>query len=109
MPEVDITELDARAVRATVALVNQITPADLDRPTPCGPWNLGELLAHMIAQHHGFAASAHGGAADLADWQPAPPAADPVRLDHGGLHSQLSGADRGDITARAGADYDCVI
>jgi uncharacterized protein (TIGR03086 family) len=79
MPEVDITELDARAVRATVALVNQITPADLDRPTPCGPWNLGELLAHMIAQHHGFAASAHGGAADLADWQPAPPAADPVK------------------------------
>jgi hypothetical protein len=37
------------------------------------------------------------------------PATDPVRLDHGGLHSQLRGPDGGDITARAGADHDCVI
>ncbi|MGH3158810.1 MAG: TIGR03086 family metal-binding protein [Streptosporangiaceae bacterium] len=79
MPEEEITELDARAVRATIPLVNQVTAADLGRPTPCGNWNLGELIAHMTAQHHGFAASAHGGATGLADWQPGPPAADPVK------------------------------
>jgi uncharacterized protein (TIGR03086 family) len=79
MTREDVTELDARAVQATVALVNQVTPADLGRPTPCAAWNLGQLLAHMTAQHHGFAASARGGATDLADWQPAPPPADPVQ------------------------------
>ena len=74
-----VTELDARAVRASVGLVSQVTPADLSLPTPCGPWTLGELLAHMIAQHHGFAASARGGGTDLAGWQPGPPPADPAR------------------------------
>ena len=79
MPQEPVTDLDARAVRASVDLVSRVTQADLARPTPCGPWNLGDLLAHMIAQHHGFAASAHGGAADLADWQPGPPPADPAK------------------------------
>jgi uncharacterized protein (TIGR03086 family) len=79
MNQAEVTELDARAVRATVALVNQVTDAELGLPTPCGDWNLGQLLAHMTAQHHGFAASARGGAQDLADWQPGPPAADPVK------------------------------
>jgi uncharacterized protein (TIGR03086 family) len=67
----DLPELDARAVRVSLALVSQVTDDDdLGKPTPCGPWTLGELIAHMTAQHHGFAASARGGAADLADWQP---------------------------------------
>jgi uncharacterized protein (TIGR03086 family) len=79
MPPESVSELDARAVRASVDLVSRVTPADLSRPTPCRDWNLGELLAHMIAQHHGFAASAHGGAADLADWQPGPPPGDPAK------------------------------
>jgi uncharacterized protein (TIGR03086 family) len=79
MPSEPVTELDARAVRASVDLVSRVTPADLARLTPCGAWNLGELLAHMIAQHHGFAASARGGAADLADWQPGPPPTDPAK------------------------------
>jgi uncharacterized protein (TIGR03086 family) len=79
MPSEPVNELDARAVSATVDLVSQVTAEDLARPTPCGPWNLGELLAHMIVQHRGFAASARGGAQDLADWQPGPPPADPAK------------------------------
>jgi uncharacterized protein (TIGR03086 family) len=79
MPAPTVNELDALAVRASVALVSQVTAEDLARPTPCGDWNLGELLAHMIAQHHGFAASARGGAQDLAGWQPGPPPADPAK------------------------------
>jgi Mycothiol maleylpyruvate isomerase N-terminal domain len=59
-----IVSLDARAVRATMGVVSQVAPADLGRPTPCGDWTLGELLSHMIAQHHGFAAAAADGVLD---------------------------------------------
>ena len=75
----DIVALDARVVRATVDVVSQAGPADLARPTPCADWTLGELLAHMTAQHDGWAAAAAGDGGDLSRWQPGPPAADPVR------------------------------
>jgi uncharacterized protein (TIGR03086 family) len=52
--------LDADAVRASVDLVDQVTPADLARPTPCAGWTLYGLLAHMTTQHYGFAAAAAG-------------------------------------------------
>ncbi len=52
--------LDARAVRASVRVVLQASAADLARPTPCADWTLAELLAHMTAQHNGFAAAAAG-------------------------------------------------
>jgi len=73
-----IVSLDARAVRASVAVVAEAGPADLERPTPCGDWTLGQLLAHMAGQHDGFAAAADGRGADLAVWRPRPPGADPV-------------------------------
>lgn len=73
-----IVELDRRAVQATVEVVSQVTAADLDRPTPCPDWVLGELLAHMAAQHYGFAAAAEGGGGDLAVWQVRPLGTDPV-------------------------------
>ena len=66
----DIVDLDARAARGTVGLVARIGPADLTRPTPCDEWTLAELLAHMTAQHDGFAAAAAGNGGDLARWQP---------------------------------------
>src|SRR5580700_3406614 len=53
----DIVGLDARAVRASVQIVSQASVADLARPTPCPDWTLAELLAHMTAQHNGFAAA----------------------------------------------------
>ena len=73
----DIVALDAEAVRASVDLVAQTTVADLARPTPCAGWALRDLLTHMVAQHHGFAAAAIGDG-DLARWQPRPLGADPV-------------------------------
>ena len=36
-------------------------------------------------------------------------AADRVLLDHGGLHPELGGADRGDVAAGSGADDDAVV
>ena len=51
---------------------------DLGNRTPCGDWKLADLLAHMVGQHHGFAAAARDGDApveayaprsfDLANW-----------------------------------------
>jgi uncharacterized protein (TIGR03086 family) len=73
-----IVSLDARAVQASVTVVSTAGPADLARPTPCGDWTLGQLLAHMAVQHDGFAAAATGNGADLSVWRAQPPAADPV-------------------------------
>ena len=78
MPADDIVGLDARAVRASVQVVSQASTADLARPTPCAEWALAELLAHMTAEHHGFAAAAAGDGADLVHWQTGAPVADPI-------------------------------
>ena len=74
----DIVGLDARAIRASVQVVSQVSATDLARPTPCPDWTLAELLAHMTAQHNGFAAAAAGDGADLVHWQTGAPVADPV-------------------------------
>ena len=74
---IDIVTLDAQAVRASVDLVAQMTAQDLARPTPCADWTLHDLLRHMIAQHHGFAAAADGDG-DLAQWRIRPLGGDPV-------------------------------
>ena len=74
----EIVILDARAVRASVRVVSQASVADLARPTPCADWRLAELLAHMTAQHNGFAAAAAGDGGNLVHWQTGAPVADPV-------------------------------
>ncbi|GLW07040.1 TIGR03086 family protein [Microtetraspora sp. NBRC 13810] len=74
----DIRELDRRAVLASAAVVMKATAADLGRPTPCADWTLGDLLAHMTAQHNGFAAAARGEGADLAVWRVSSPGDDAV-------------------------------
>ncbi|MEV6860529.1 TIGR03086 family metal-binding protein [Streptosporangium subroseum] len=68
----DVRELDRRAVRASVDMVAKVAIEDLGRPTPCAGWTLADLLAHMTAQHHGFAAAAEGSGADLAVWRAEP-------------------------------------
>lgn len=78
MQTIDLRPADERAVRTSVTVVAQATRDDLGRPTPCPAWTLGDLLAHMTAQHHGFAAAARGHGADLAAWRPRPPGDDPV-------------------------------
>ena len=56
----DFRPFHRTAVLASVDLFSAVTPDDLRRPTPCAGWNLLDLLAHMTAQHHGFAAAARG-------------------------------------------------
>jgi uncharacterized protein (TIGR03086 family) len=69
--------LNERAVHASAGLVAQAAAADLERPTPCTGWTLRDLLAHMTAQHYGFAA-ASAGDGDLEHWRMRPPGDDPV-------------------------------
>jgi uncharacterized protein (TIGR03086 family) len=75
---IDVVEMDARAVRASVDVVSLITAEDLHRPTPCAEWTLADLLAHMTAQHHGFAAAAGGNGGDPQVWRTRPLGADPA-------------------------------
>jgi uncharacterized protein (TIGR03086 family) len=70
MHTIDLRACHARAVRATIPVVAQVRPTDLALPTPCARWDLGQLLAHMTAQHRGFAAAAAGHGDDLDPWQP---------------------------------------
>ncbi|GAA3123410.1 TIGR03086 family metal-binding protein [Streptosporangium carneum] len=76
----DIRELNRRAVRASVDVVAKVTAEDLGRPTPCEGWTLADLLAHMIAQHRGFAAAARGTGADPEAWRVRPVGDDAVSV-----------------------------
>lgn len=67
--ELDIRELDRRAVEQTIDLVGRIRPEDLARATPCAGWTLADLLRHMTAQNRGFAAAGRGQGADPANWE----------------------------------------
>ncbi len=67
-----LRRLDALAVRISIDLARRITSDDLARPTPCADWTLGELLAHLTAQHLGFAAAARGRGGDLGHWEVGP-------------------------------------
>ncbi|MFI6768173.1 TIGR03086 family metal-binding protein [Streptomyces sp. NPDC050355] len=73
-----LRRLNAQAVRDSVNLVRRTTPGDLRKPTPCSAWTLSDLLAHMTAQHHGFAAAALGHGQDLSRWSVRPLGEDPV-------------------------------
>jgi uncharacterized protein (TIGR03086 family) len=95
MGAMDIRELDRRAVATSRSIVATVTAGELTLPTPCAEWDLGALLAHMTAQHHGFARAVAGEHTDLADWLPTPVGADPV-----GAYAEA--ADR--VIASFGAD-----
>ncbi|MFD9705295.1 TIGR03086 family metal-binding protein [Lentzea sp. NPDC059081] len=64
-----INELHRIVVRTSVDVVSRVRDDDLARPTPCSEWTLADLLAHMTAQHHGFAAAARGRGGDPEVWQ----------------------------------------
>ncbi|MFJ9420245.1 TIGR03086 family metal-binding protein [Streptomyces sp. NPDC101227] len=86
-----LRELHALALRDSVTAVRRITAADLARPTPCAAWTLGDLLAHMTAQHRGFAAAARGDGADRAHWALPRPGPDPV-ADHAAAAGEVIAA-----------------
>ncbi|MEU7580364.1 TIGR03086 family metal-binding protein [Streptomyces sp. NPDC041068] len=65
----DLVALDRIAVQESLRVLSAARDAAaLARPTPCAGWSLRRLVAHMAAQHHGFAAAARGVGADRTHW-----------------------------------------
>jgi len=75
----DMRAADAAVTRDNADAVSWIADSDLSRATPCAGWDLRALLAHMTAQHRGFAAAAEGHGADPAAWVPTVAEAEPIR------------------------------
>ncbi|MFE6891041.1 TIGR03086 family metal-binding protein [Streptomyces sp. NPDC057694] len=76
MTERTLTGLDRAAVEECLRLVDLAGADDWDRDTPCAGWTLRRLVAHLAAQHRGFAAAAHGEGGDPAHWREPPSGAD---------------------------------
>jgi uncharacterized protein (TIGR03086 family) len=65
----DPVALDRAVLAAIDPILARVRPADLDQPSTCAGWSLGDLLRHMVGHHRGFAAAAGGAAPpDLAVW-----------------------------------------
>jgi uncharacterized protein (TIGR03086 family) len=75
----DLQAADTAVTRGSVDAVSWIADSDLSRATPCAEWDLRALVAHMTAQHRGFAAAAEGRGADPAVWRPTVEEAEPVK------------------------------
>jgi uncharacterized protein (TIGR03086 family) len=75
MDWVTVLEFDRAAVVGSVGAVRQVGTGDLERGTPCAGWTVRDLLAHMTAQHRGFAAAASGRGGDPSVWEVRPAAA----------------------------------
>jgi uncharacterized protein (TIGR03086 family) len=75
----DVRELDRRALAATGQVIAAVTPADLDRPTPCAQWSLARLLEHLVNENRGYAASTMGAPAIVSIWYSANLSPDPHR------------------------------
>lgn len=73
----DVRELDRRALAATGQVVAAVTPADLDRPTPCAKWSLTRLLEHLVNENRGYAAGTMGAPAIVSIWYSADLEPDP--------------------------------
>ncbi|MFF1718631.1 TIGR03086 family metal-binding protein [Streptomyces sviceus] len=68
----DVVALDQIAVQEAVRVVELARggdDGDWARDTPCAGWDLRRLVAHMTAQHHGFAAAARGAGGEQASWR----------------------------------------
>ncbi|MGW7236839.1 TIGR03086 family metal-binding protein [Streptomyces sp. NPDC054804] len=68
----NIRDLDRRAVVRSAEIVAEVRSDQWDVPTPCAGWTLRRLLAHMTAQHLGFAAAAGGETSDASVWEEKP-------------------------------------
>ena len=84
-----LSPLHRLSVLKSIDVVNSVTPADFDRPTPCEGWTLFDLLAHMTVQHRGFAAAARGSGADPEVWR-VESVANAVRTDPRGAYADAA-------------------
>ncbi|MER7922031.1 TIGR03086 family metal-binding protein [Streptomyces sp. NPDC096057] len=92
----DIVELDRIAVHEALRVVESARAEDWERDTPCAGWDLRQLVAHMAAQHHGFAAAARGTGQDLDSWREPADMSEPARTHRAAATDVLAAfAERG--------------
>jgi hypothetical protein len=70
--DLDPRTLDRAPTSLCLTQVKAVRPDQLTLRTPCDEWNLGELVAHLLAENRGFASNASG-VIDRVAWQPGPP------------------------------------
>ncbi|KOV69248.1 TIGR03086 family metal-binding protein [Streptomyces sp. MMG1121] len=96
----DFVELDRIAVQEAVRVVDLATPADWTRDTPCAGWTLRRLVAHMTAQHLGFAAAARGAGQEPEHWRESEDLSEPARAHRSAAASVLSAFAEPGVTGR---------
>lgn len=96
----DIVGLDRIAVHEAVRVVGRAEKADWDRDTPCAGWNLRRLVAHMTAQHLGFAAAARGAGLEAAHWQEPRDMDEPARVHRAAATTVLTAFAEPGVTER---------
>jgi uncharacterized protein (TIGR03086 family) len=99
----DVVELDRIAVEEASRLVELARgPDDRDwaRDTPCAGWDLRRLVAHMTAQHHGFAAAARGEGGELGHWREPRDMGDPALAHRAAADAVLSAFAEPGVTER---------
>ncbi|MFC8431295.1 TIGR03086 family metal-binding protein [Streptomyces sp. NPDC057253] len=89
----DVVELDRIAVGEASRVVEAARDGDdgdWARETPCAGWDLRRLVAHMTAQHRGFAAAARGEGGETRYWREWTEEADPARAHRVAADSVLA-------------------
>jgi uncharacterized protein (TIGR03086 family) len=61
MRETTLTELIGLAVPPTVAVVRGVKPDQVDDPTPCRDWTVGQLIDHLLEWGPGLVAAGRKG------------------------------------------------
>lgn len=54
------TEALEQAIKSTRAVLANVSPDQLDAPTPCKNWKVGELINHIVGGQHFFATAVAG-------------------------------------------------
>ncbi|WP_225095577.1 TIGR03086 family metal-binding protein [Streptomyces sp. CoH27] len=96
----NVVELDRIAVQEAVRLVDLATAADWTRDTPCAGWTLRRLVAHMTAQHVGFAAAARGAGREPEHWREAEDVSEPARAHRSAAAEVLTAFAEPGVTER---------
>lgn len=70
MSTLDQRALHRHALDIASTYIDPIVISERALPTPCSDWNLGQLLAHMVGQHFGFARAVRTGTAPKSAYLP---------------------------------------
>jgi uncharacterized protein (TIGR03086 family) len=99
----DVVALDRIAVQEAARVVELARggdDGDWARDTPCAGWDLRRLVAHMTAQHRGFAAAARGVGGEREYWREEREVGEPGRAHRAAADAVLSAFAEPGVTER---------